>query len=155
MCCRTYDLSQLIGSVVKDASEGKVYMFTGWKDQTGKTYSGTETITITGDITLTAQYEVAAEQVYAVYVGSGFGDFAEDGTHGEKIYQGYFDEATGIPQFEHPIGWVYGNGHYKFKGWTAAFPATFGNPDWDWIEILGVWVLTINAEYEWVDDTSQ
>lgn len=150
----TYDLSQLINDAVKDAAEGNVYRFTGWVDQTGKTYDGTETITITGDITLTAQYEVAERQVYAVYVSSGDGNFAEDGTSGEKIYQGYFGEETGIPQFVDPIGREDGNGHYEFTGWSDEFPPTFGETGWDWYwhEILGVWVLTINAQYERVDD---
>ncbi len=133
----SYDLSQLAGSTVKDIADGKEYILTGWMDQDGNNYGIDATITVTGDITLTARFAVASTAEYTITIYPIPGELFAGG-YSYKQYKGAFGEPTNIDiDFEMYDDYSVDqdvshrqvfDGWYQSPGDTklSAFPAVFG-----------------------------
>lgn len=112
-----------VNSAEKTADKVTTYKLTGWKDQSGKLYSTTDTFTVTSDMTFTAVYEADQKIQYTVTVNAGNGKF-DDGTS-QKTYSGYYGDPTDI-QLASPTGNTnYPYTYYEFTGWSNDIPATF------------------------------
>jgi hypothetical protein len=124
---------------VKAADSQFTYTLTGWKDQDGKTYGLTDTVTVKKDMTYTAVY-TPVERMYTVTVSAGNGRFS-DGTD-TKTFTGKYGANTDISKSignpTPPAGdSVY---HYEFDVWSEALPETFTQD------------MTINARYKRVEN---
>lgn len=114
---------EAINKAAKPADVYNTFKLAGWEDQNGTFYAPTDTLTVTGDLTFTAVYEVDEQVLYTVTLNAGAGKFP-DGTS-IKTFSGAYGVNTNIV-VDDPA-WVtnYANLYYVFAAWSQAIPAVF------------------------------
>jgi hypothetical protein len=110
-------------SAAKPADVYQTYKLTGWKDQDGRTYSLSDTYTVTGDMSFTAVYEADQKILYTITVSAGGGKFPDGST--QKVFSGYYGDQTNI-SLDNP-SWDSGaaDRYYVFSGWSGTIPTAF------------------------------
>lgn len=103
------------------ADKEKYYDFVGWRDSAGQLYNGGYELTVNESMTLFAEYAPGERRVYTVTFDTEVGSF-EDGSP-ILVLTGYYGDPI-IPPTLTDV--TFGEVIYKFTGWNAEIPATFG-----------------------------
>ena len=99
----------------------RYYDFVGWRDSAGLLYNGGYELTVNESMTLFAEYVPGERRVYTVTFDTEIGNF-EDGSP-ISVLTGYYGDPLLPPALADV---VFGEVVYKFTGWNAEIPATFG-----------------------------
>jgi len=103
------------------ADKEKYYDFVGWRDSAGQLYNGGYELTVNESMTLFAEYAPGERRVYTVTFDTEVGSF-EDGSP-ILVLTGYYGDPIVPPTLTDV---TFGEVIYKFTGWNAEIPATFG-----------------------------
>lgn len=103
------------------ADKEKYYDFVGWRDSAGQLYNGGYELTVNESMTLFAEYAPGERRVYTVTFDTEVGNF-EDGSP-ILVLTGYYGDPIVPPTLTDV---TFGEVGYKFTGWNAEIPATFG-----------------------------
>lgn len=98
------------------------YVVSGWLDEGGTLHAVGEKLSISADVRLTAQWEIAGRKTYTVVFTTDKGTFA-DGSTSVSI-SGYYGDALTPPAPPATETLTYGGVVFTFVGWGADVPAT-------------------------------
>lgn len=101
----------------------RYYDFVGWRDKNGHLYNGGYEITVTEDMSFSAEFARGERKVYTVVFDTEIGFFTNGSP--DVVLTGFYGDALIPPSPPDVSSLTFGEVVYEFAGWNAQVPATF------------------------------
>ncbi len=124
----------------KESTAQYSYEFAGWRAEDGTVYSSTALYTVTGNVTLTAQFNETVRN-YTVTFDANGGSIGGDATYSTTLVYGTMPTLSTTPIRESSA-----TARYEFAGWSPALTAVTGEATYtaQWREIK-LYTVTFDA----------